>query len=162
MMIKNFLNSLIDITNAMLRLNKKQTLTSREIQSAVRLTLPKELARHAVAEGTKAVTKFNSSEKGEKGKPIPKSVQAGLTFSVPRVKSVIQERILVQRVGEQAPVYAAAVLEYMVAELLELAGNIAQDNKKIRITPFHIASCIRDDSELQHTFRNYVLPVHLY
>eukprot|EP01106_Pelomyxa_sp_JSP_P003144 TRINITY_DN146_c0_g1_i3.p1 TRINITY_DN146_c0_g1~~TRINITY_DN146_c0_g1_i3.p1 ORF type:complete len:167 (+),score=67.79 TRINITY_DN146_c0_g1_i3:82-582(+) len=41
--------------------NKRHTITSREIQTAVRLLLPGELAKHAVSEGTKAVTKFNSS-----------------------------------------------------------------------------------------------------
>ncbi|KAL7465488.1 hypothetical protein ACHAXS_005811 [Conticribra weissflogii] len=41
--------------------NKKGTLSSREIQTAVRLMLPGELAKHAVSEGTKAVTKFSSA-----------------------------------------------------------------------------------------------------
>ncbi|KAL8146154.1 histone H2B.11-like [Apium graveolens] len=41
--------------------NKKSTITSREIQTAVRLVLPGELAKHAISEGTKAVTKFTSS-----------------------------------------------------------------------------------------------------
>ena len=43
------------------RYTKKGTLSSREIQTAVRLILPGELAKHAVSEGTKAVTKFTSS-----------------------------------------------------------------------------------------------------
>ena len=43
------------------RYNKKATLSSREVQTAVRLLLPGELAKHAVSEGTKAVTKFTSS-----------------------------------------------------------------------------------------------------
>ncbi|XP_056685038.1 histone H2B-like [Spinacia oleracea] len=43
------------------RYNKKPTITSREIQTAIRLVLPGELAKHAVSEGTKAVTKFTSS-----------------------------------------------------------------------------------------------------
>eukprot|EP00179_Madagascaria_erythrocladioides_P002510 CAMPEP_0198309074 /NCGR_PEP_ID=MMETSP1450-20131203/1543_1 /TAXON_ID=753684 ORGANISM="Madagascaria erythrocladiodes, Strain CCMP3234" /NCGR_SAMPLE_ID=MMETSP1450 /ASSEMBLY_ACC=CAM_ASM_001115 /LENGTH=113 /DNA_ID=CAMNT_0044011803 /DNA_START=66 /DNA_END=407 /DNA_ORIENTATION=+ len=43
------------------RYNKKATITSREVQTAVRLLLPGELAKHAVSEGTKAVTKYNSS-----------------------------------------------------------------------------------------------------
>lgn len=43
------------------RYNKKHTISSREIQTAVRLILPGELAKHAVSEGTKAVTKYNSS-----------------------------------------------------------------------------------------------------
>ena len=43
------------------RYGKKPTMTSREIQTAVRLVLPGELAKHAVSEGTKAVTKFTSA-----------------------------------------------------------------------------------------------------
>jgi histone H2B len=44
----------------LVRYSKKRTLSSREIQTAVRLLLPGELAKHAVSEGTKAVTKFTS------------------------------------------------------------------------------------------------------
>jgi hypothetical protein len=46
---------------SLLSYNKKSTLTSREIQTAVRLLLPGELAKHAVSEGTKAVTKYTSA-----------------------------------------------------------------------------------------------------
>uniref|UniRef100_UPI00398F29D4 histone H2B 1.2-like n=1 Tax=Pristiophorus japonicus TaxID=55135 RepID=UPI00398F29D4 len=42
--------------------NKRRTISSREIQTAVRLLLPGELAKHAVSEGTKAVTKYTSSK----------------------------------------------------------------------------------------------------
>jgi len=42
--------------------NKRSTISSREIQTAVRLILPGELAKHAVSEGTKAVTKYTSSK----------------------------------------------------------------------------------------------------
>lgn len=45
----------------LVRYNKKHTLSSREVQTAVRLILPGELAKHAVSEGTKAVTKYTSS-----------------------------------------------------------------------------------------------------
>ena len=48
-------------TASLARYNKKPTVTSREIQTAVRLILPGELAKHAVSEGTKAVTKFTSA-----------------------------------------------------------------------------------------------------
>ena len=50
------------------RSNKRQTITSREIQTAVRLILPGELAKHAVSEGTKAVTKYTASNPSEGGK----------------------------------------------------------------------------------------------
>jgi len=43
-------------------INKRKTMSSREVQTAVRLLLPGELAKHAVSEGTKAVTKYTSSK----------------------------------------------------------------------------------------------------
>lgn len=47
-------------SSKLVRYNKKRTLSSREIQTAVKLLLPGELAKHAISEGTKAVTKFTS------------------------------------------------------------------------------------------------------
>ncbi len=48
-------------SSKLVRYNKKHTLSSREVQSAVRLMLPGELSKHAVSEGTKAVTKYSSA-----------------------------------------------------------------------------------------------------
>ena len=63
--LNSFVNDIFDRialeASKLARYNKKATLSSREVQTAVRLLLPGELAKHAVSEGTKAVTKFTSS-----------------------------------------------------------------------------------------------------
>ncbi|KAL2454602.1 Histone H2B.11 [Abeliophyllum distichum] len=59
--INDIFEKLAQEASKLARYNKKPTITSREIQTAVRLVLPGELAKHAVSEGTKAVTKFTSS-----------------------------------------------------------------------------------------------------
>ncbi len=63
--MNSFVNDIFDRISTeagrLVRYNKRGTLSSREIQTAVRLILPGELAKHAVSEGTKAVTKYTSS-----------------------------------------------------------------------------------------------------
>ncbi|GLJ42493.1 hypothetical protein SUGI_0880740 [Cryptomeria japonica] len=59
--INDIFEKLASESSRLARYNKKPTITSREIQTAVRLVLPGELAKHAVSEGTKAVTKFTSA-----------------------------------------------------------------------------------------------------
>lgn len=158
--------------------NGRQTITSREIQSAVRLVISGELAKQAVSEGTKAVTKFNASveylpiapqkgkagqkkafgaTKGQKKKPSERSERrAGLTFPVARCKKYIKLRgASGYRVGVGAPVYLAAVLEYICAELLELSGNAARDNKKVTIYTRHLFLAFANDLELSSLFSQF-------
>ena len=83
-----------------------------------------------------------------KKKRISQSTRAGLQFPVGRVHRYIRNGRYGSRIGAGAPVYLAAVLEYMAAEVLELAGNAARDNKKSRIVPRHITLAVRNDEEL--------------
>lgn len=77
-----------------------------------------------------------------------RSSRAGLQFPVGRVHRLLRKGNYAQRIGAGAPVYMAAVLEYLTAEILELAGNAARDNKKTRIVPRHLQLAIRNDEEL--------------
>jgi len=81
-------------------------------------------------------------------KSVSKSAKAGLQFPVGRVARFLKKGKYAERVGAGAPVYLAAVLEYLAAEVLELAGNAARDNKKTRIVPRHIQLAVRNDEEL--------------
>ncbi|CAF0717302.1 unnamed protein product [Brachionus calyciflorus] len=92
--------------------------------------------------------KGNSS----RAKSKSKSSRAGLQFPVGRINRMLKKGNYSSRVGSGAPVYLAAVLEYLTAEILELAGNAARDNKKTRIIPRHIQLAIRNDTELNQLF----------
>jgi histone H2A len=92
------------------------------------------------------------SGRGKGGKARAKgksrSSRAGLQFPVGRIHRLLRKGHYAERVGAGAPVYLAAVLEYLSAEILELAGNAARDNKKTRIIPRHLQLAIRNDEEL--------------
>ncbi|KAE8790469.1 Histone H2A.1 [Hordeum vulgare] len=85
---------------------------------------------------------------GDRKKAVTRSVKAGLQFPVGRIGRYLKKGRYAQRVGSGAPVYLAAVLEYLAAEVLELAGNAAKDNKKTRIIPRHLLLAVRNDQEL--------------
>ncbi|CAD5175692.1 probable histone H2A.3 [Musa acuminata AAA Group] len=87
-----------------------------------------------------------ASAAGKKG--ASRSSKAGLQFPVGRIARFLKAGKYAERVGAGAPVYLAAVLEYLAAEVLELAGNAARDNKKTRIVPRHIQLAVRNDDEL--------------
>jgi len=92
-----------------------------------------------------------------KGKVVTASQRAGLQFPVGRLRSRLHKDYNL-RIGAGAPVYLAAVLEYLAAELLELAGNAARDNKKKRITTRHLFLAVQNDAELgDKLFKNDVI-----
>jgi histone H2A len=141
--------------------SKHRTMTSRDIQSATRLLLGSELAKHAVSEGTKAVTKYNASQAtggpaggGKKRvKGTSRSTLAGIGFPVGRIHSRLRDGNYTDRIGSGAPVYLAAVLEYLCAEILELSNT----GKVKRIKPRHIMLAIRNDEELDKLFRGVMI-----
>nr|XP_029724611.1 uncharacterized protein LOC115264725 [Aedes albopictus] len=88
--------------------------------------------------------KMSGRDKGGKvkGKAKSRSNRAGLQFPVGRIHRLLRKGNYAERVGAGAPVYLAAVMEYLAAEVLELAGNAARDNKKTRIIPRHLQLAI--------------------
>jgi len=83
------------------------------------------------------------------GKSVTRSARAGVQFPVGRCHRFIKKYMSADmRVGATAGVYVAAVMEYLAAEVLELAGNVSKDQKTKRITPRHLQLAIRGDDEL--------------
>ncbi|RGB43383.1 histone H2A [Rhizophagus diaphanus] len=87
------------------------------------------------------------------GKSVSTKVKkAGIIFPVGRIHRYLRRRNYATRIGPVASVYLSAVIEYLVAEVLDFAGKIAHDERKVRIIPRHIQLAIRNDEELDKLF----------
>ena len=106
-----------------------------------------------------AGTPKSKSPKARKAKSTgSKKKSTGVSnFPVGRIGSMLRKGSFHKRIGAGAPVYMAAVLEYITAELMELAANAAKENKKSRITPRTIQLAVANDDELGGLFQNVTL-----
>lgn len=89
--------------------------------------------------------------------PVSRTTRAGIVFPVGRFHRYLRQGNYADRIGSAAPVYMAAVLEYLVAEIIELSGNCSYDQKKTRINPRHITLAIRNDSELAELLNDVII-----
>lgn len=83
-----------------------------------------------------------------------RTARSGLCFPVARVARHLRRGRYANRISAGASVYLAGALEYLVAELLEVAGNVARASKKARIVPRHIQLAALNDEEFEKMLRN--------
>ncbi len=123
----------------------KKTLTVKEMSTSVRLIFPFKLRKYALNEGDKAVKRFGASEKIRNN-----TIRANLNLSVSKTKNTMEKYLPKgYHMGPLVSVFTTAVLEYILGEILELAGNNCQDDKKVRIKTEHIKKAVMDDEELK-------------
>ena len=130
------------------------------MEMAVRLVLPSELTKHSLSEGKKAVDKAggNFTPLGMPLMLARSNLRARLVFPVAQAGAfaTLMSGMIVEG---SAAVFLAAVLEYMAAEIIELAGNACRDRKKTAVEPRHIMLAIGDDEQLDLLYLgHHVLP----
>jgi histone H2A len=110
-----------------------------------------------------AVTEEKPKEKkikrnGPTKPKVMRSKKAGLAFPVGRIDRKMRKANLGKRFTSGAPVFMAGVLEYLTAEVLELAGRAAADNKKKLLRPRYLMLAIQNDDELNQLCKGVVMP----
>uniref|UniRef100_A0A914WXJ7 Histone H2A n=1 Tax=Plectus sambesii TaxID=2011161 RepID=A0A914WXJ7_9BILA len=133
-------------------------LRSRSKSPAVVTT--KEMATNAAPSkppGRLQTARSGGAKAMSAAKPISKSARAGLQFPIGRIITMLRRGRYAKRISVGAGVYLAGVLEYMAAEVLELAGNEAKYSKKMRIIPRHVQLAIRQDEELTKLLANVTI-----
>lgn len=86
-----------------------------------------------------------------------RSSKAGIVFPVSRIHRYLKRDCIKRRIRAGAPVYLSAVLEYLCAEVLELAGNAARDNKRRVISPRHVLLAVANDDELNRLLKGVTI-----
>ncbi|XP_006379514.2 histone H2B [Populus trichocarpa] len=171
--INDIFEKLAQESSRLARYNKKPTITSREIQTAVRLVLPGELAKHAVSEGTKAVTKFTREKKPAEKKPAEKKPAAAekapaekprAEKKLPKEGAIDKKRKKAKKSVETYKIYIFKVLKQVhpdigisskamgimnsfindiFEKLAQEASRLARYNKKPTITSREIQTAVR-------------------
>ena len=161
--VEDIFNRIASEAAQLIQINVGNTLDARCVETATKLTLIGALKKHGVIEARKAVNKYNAALNNKKDdtktvKNERRHKKAGLQFPVGRIARYLKERDYAKRVSGLASVYLAAVLEYMMAEIIEISGKACKEMKKHRISPIHIHIAIKKDNEMKVLFNEIILP----
>lgn len=135
-----------NFVNPKKKLPEKKTFSAAEVETATILIISpsKGLEDLSLHNGKKALIKFRNAKKGG-----TLAEKAGLILSVSKTANSIRNNLKKENLSLNASIYTTAVLEYILAEILELSGNECRTDKKKTIKPNHIKKAVESDFELE-------------
>lgn len=145
--VKTVFEKIVKEATNMSRDSKKQTLSVRDLHSAIRVIFPAEFGKFAINAGDRAVSKVTSSKDGDGTR---KELLAGIVIPVGRIQSMLKKETALGRVGGSAGVWLAGVIDYVVGELLEVARVEAAKAKHVRVSTQALARALKADDDLAY------------
>ena len=144
-----FLKQVTLLVSDLTLFGKKKTVSVKEIENALKIILFGELLNCCLSEGNKAVKQFSSGE-DSKGS---RQTKANIIFPPSIVEKFLRQSKLM--VSNYAPVYLAAVLEYLTSDILDISVNLCKEHKHNRITIRDLELAVRNDIELNTLFKKF-------
>ena len=131
-------------------ISKKKTISEKEVINALSIIINGDLLSKSIYEGKKALSNFNDLEKT---KGSSRQNKAGIIFPPSIMEKFLRNfgnsKLMVT---STAPIFFAAAIEYITAEILDLASISSKDFKRVRITIRDLELAIRNDEELDSLF----------
>jgi histone H3/H4 len=151
---KFFIDGIMKNVNMLVRTSETKTVSDRELKYAVKLFLSDSLFSRAdsFAQSRIELTNKNSGDENYKG--VKKSELAGLTFPVSRIRNIMTNLSICNRLSYYAPIYLSAVLEFLNAEIFKISGEETQKDKKVKIKPRHFYLAIQSNEDFKVMCKN--------
>jgi len=140
-----------DKTRGLSEVSNKKTVSEKEISNSLKLILPQQLCKNAIANAEKAINTFSGNDTNTKG--ISRQEKSGIIFPPSIMEKFLRNfgynKIMVTG---NSPIYLAGAIEYLASEILENSCTQAKDKKHVRITIRDLELGIRNDNELNIFF----------
>lgn len=133
------------------------TISDKVVVAAAKILLPGELSLFALQEADRALDLLSKSQEEKHDNKIGTAERAGLILPPPRVLHQLRSFFGKRHIAKTVPVALAAVLQFVISEVLSSAGALAVLDKKKRVTPFNILTAINKDVELKEVFKTFLV-----
>ena len=152
------LEKVVVAVNALHIAGRKGKLEARSIEAACRIVFPTEISKFAISHGSAAALRFHNNKKSSDGKKHSSKEKAGVSFSPSRLLKYLKRNLCkaISQISPRSLAYLAGVMDYLMAEVMDLSIAAARDNKKKRISARSIVLAVKYDAELNKVFNGYM------